>query len=317
MKFLAIGDPHFKMDNSVETDILEKEVIRLIEEHKPDFVVCLGDTLDRFAKIHVLPLTRAIKFLRSIADRTSLILIIGNHDRINNKIFCTEDHPFTALKNWNNTYVADKAIKIEKFNIVAVPYVPPGRFHEAINEIDLTDVRFIFAHQEFKGADMGEYISDKGDEWESDIKVISGHIHEYQVCGNVYYVGTPFAHTFGESDNKALMLVEDDKFTRIPINGIPAKKIVKINFNEFESFVPDPDAKIKLYVRGSVEQLKTINKRRWNNVIICFDIVRPENGLKEIRKNMSFIHSVKKSVEGLSLEREWLKKIQTEIKTNV
>jgi len=317
MKLLAIGDPHFKIDNSFETDILEKEVIRIIEEHKPDCVVCLGDTLDRFAKIHVLPLTRAIKFLKSIADRTSLILIIGNHDRINNKIFCTDEHPFTALKNWNNTYVADKPIRIDQFNVVAVPYVPPGRFHEALQDIDLTGIKYILAHQEFKGADMGDYLSDKGDVWDSDIKVISGHIHDYQVYNNIYYVGTPFQHAYYEREDKALMLFTDDEITRIPIRGIPIKKVVKIDFKDYESFIPEPNTKIKLYIRGTIDQLKSINKKKWENVIVCFDLLRPENGLREVRKNMCFSQFLKKSVEQLPLEREWLKKIQSEIKTTI
>ncbi len=43
-----------------------------------------------------------------------------------------------ALKEWNNTFIIDftSIIKIKNFTFGMVPYVPPGRFVEALNIID-------------------------------------------------------------------------------------------------------------------------------------------------------------------------------------
>ncbi len=50
-----------------------------------------------------------------------------------------------------------------------VPYVPPGRFVEALNIIDnewWKNVNCIFAHQEFYGCKMGAIESIEGDKWD-------------------------------------------------------------------------------------------------------------------------------------------------------
>ena len=73
-----------------------------------------------------------------------------------------------------------------------VPYVPPGRFVEALEtykNINWKDVDCIFAHQEFYGCKMGAILSEEGDKWESKWPlVVSGHIHSRQwINKNIYY----------------------------------------------------------------------------------------------------------------------------------
>lgn len=137
IKVLTIGDPHFKVSNIKECEEMIEKIVQIAKEKKPDFIVCLGDILDRHETIHVSPLTLSIKFLSRLEQIAKLYVIIGNHDRPNNSDFLSNQHPFNAVKEWKNTIVVDKAIKdtIKGHRFVFVPYVPPGRFLEAIDTL--------------------------------------------------------------------------------------------------------------------------------------------------------------------------------------
>ena len=158
---LLIGDPHFKVSNSLETEQLYNETKNYLEKTKDlDFIVVLGDILDTHEKIHVQPFCKSIDFIKMLASYKKTYIIIGNHDRINNNVYMTEEHPFTSLKDSDNIVIIDKTLKEGDFYFV--PYVPNGRFLEAIGN-DFKEVKAIFAHQEFKGCKMGAIISEHGD----------------------------------------------------------------------------------------------------------------------------------------------------------
>ena len=79
---LVIGDPHFKISNVCDTDLMVESIIRIATERHPDIIVVLGDILDRHENIHVSPLTRSIKFLTSLMTIAPTYALIGNHDQI-------------------------------------------------------------------------------------------------------------------------------------------------------------------------------------------------------------------------------------------
>lgn len=142
-RVLTIGDPHFKIDNTLETDILKNSIVSYLTKNEIDMVVVMGDILDRFGNIKTDPLCRSIDFLRSIRQctRAYLYILIGNHDRINNQDFLTSLHPFTAVKGWDKTTVIDTS-RVDafttktghKFLLSFVPYVPPGKLNLALRE---------------------------------------------------------------------------------------------------------------------------------------------------------------------------------------
>ena len=142
-RILTIGDPHFKVDNTLETDILKNSIVSYLTKNEIDMVVVMGDILDRFGNIKTDPLCRAVDFLKSIRQCTQayLYILIGNHDRINNQDFLTPLHPFTAVKGWDKTVVVDTS-RVDtfstksgnKFLLSFVPYVPPGKFNLALQE---------------------------------------------------------------------------------------------------------------------------------------------------------------------------------------
>ena len=299
LSILTIGDPHFKVSNARETSLMTTAFLKLTRSLQPDAIVVMGDTLDTHEHINLTANVNAVKFMYELSLLAPLYVLIGNHDRRNNADFMTDNHPFTALKAWANTTVVDKTlhviIKGQPFTFV--PYVPPGRFLEALNRVELhppviaaanvvsttpsapslvpapalatneiwRGSHAIFAHQEFKGAKMGPITSLAGDEWDASLPiVISGHIHDfYWVARNILYVGTPIQHGYGDHAEKT---VSAFTFTNGRMEhkqydlGVPKKIIVRLAPEEVSSFVPEANREYKVIIKGTTTAVNAVMK---------------------------------------------------------
>jgi hypothetical protein len=277
MYVLIIGDPHFKVSNVKDTDLMCSAILDQIQQQLlllqqvPDFIVVLGDTLDRHETIHVTPWCRSINFLSKLMAIAPIYLLIGNHDLKNNRQFLSPEHPFSALKLWGpRMTVVDTVISttINELPFVFVPYVPPGRFQEALSTLG-SDIwkqaTCIFAHQEFKGAQMGAIQSEEGDLWPLEYPlIVSGHIHDYQrLQPNIWYIGTPIQQTFGDQDRKTISYIKFDSDgineTRIDL-GVPRKQIVHLEIDDVNQYIPEPNCEIKFVIEGFAGELKAIMK---------------------------------------------------------
>ena len=222
MNILVCGDPHFKKDNLPIMELMVNDFIGLIEERKPDLCVVLGDTLHDHANITVRPLCMAIDFFEQIAKLCQLVVLIGNHDRENNSDFCTDIHPFNGLKSNPRIKIVDTTYWDQENNFIFVPYVPNGKFNQALSLVDYDPTikptkdskvpTLIFSHQEFKGCQLSvNKYSETGDTWDKNLpQIVSGHIHEYQILPHVIYVGTPTSTNYGESNDKKVMFLHLD-----------------------------------------------------------------------------------------------------------
>lgn len=270
---LVIGDPHFQTSNVLLSEKMSNAIIQKAKELLPDFIVCLGDILHEHKIIHVVPLTHAINFLKSLSEISRLYVIIGNHDRPNNSDFLSSLHPFSSLKYWTNTVIVDHVIvdEIKGLKFVFVPYVPPGRFIEALtlSKIKIETIKAFFAHQEFKNANINSILSLKGDEWPLDYPlVISGHIHQYQrPQPNIIYTGTPVQHTYAaiDTDDKAISIFrftfDNSVEERIGL-GLPRKLLFILTPNEIEHFVPPEKEYVKIIITATPAEIKALTKNR-------------------------------------------------------
>lgn len=275
---LTVGDPHFKTDNYEECDEMTKKILNLATKLNPNFTVILGDTLHTHEKINVFPLTKAIEFIYNLMQISPVFLIIGNHDRPNNSDFLSSIHPFTALKYWdqNKIRVVDKVsdFEINNHKFLFVPYVPPGRFREALNsfidiplESKITEYSAIFAHQEFFGAKMGSINSENGDKWNLDNSlIISGHIHEYgKPQKNIIYVGTAYQTSFGDKSLKTVsQFIWESKSdyleNRIKLDLIK-KETISLNCKDIfdYDFNKHDNSLLKLKIFGTKEEIHSIS----------------------------------------------------------
>lgn len=263
---LVFGDPHIKITELKVSQEMINAILRVAQEKNPDFIVCLGDTLDRHEIIHTEPLVIATKFLADLSDIAPLYLIIGNHDRINNSDYMTERHPFYALKKWKNVTVVDttRVVEIQGMKFFFAPYVFPGKFHEALEGFNIQECKAGFAHQEIYGTKMGCVVSIKGDKWPLDYPLlITGHIHDR--CSpqqNVLYIGTPRQINFDEECDKTISLFSfEDKIKEERISlGLPQKVVVKLTPDQFSSFKPPSNSQLKVIIEGSKAELQAAMK---------------------------------------------------------
>lgn len=270
LKVCTTGDPHFQLNNVREMTQYIQLVEEWVQNEKPDIFVCLGDILHTHRTIFMKPFMMACEFLFRLQKICPTYLLIGNHDRPNNSVFLTDEHAFGGFKE-TEIKIVDKGLveKINGFTFAFVPYVPAGRFQEALDIIvGEQEVDAIFGHQEFKNCVMGTQKSTEGDTWsKKKCPIFSGHIHEKQTLGNIHYFGTPVQHTYAEDPCKGVHSVtfsqteEDEKmkfeidFYRLPI---PAKITINIKASEFNDFKLPKDSQIKLVIEGEPTELKAL-----------------------------------------------------------
>ena len=271
MSILAIGDQHFKSENIKEIEQFLEIIITIATEQKPDIIVLLGDMLHTHEKIHTDPLNKAYHFINKMREIALTFILVGNHDYINASQFLTENHWLNGLKEWNNVVVVDKIVHhmFKDKLLVFSPYTDKGRLIEALDtneENDWRSASLIFCHQEFRGCQMGGYLSTEGDEWDLSFpQIVSGHIHQKNhLQDNIYYTGSSMEVTYGESDSNCVAIInleEDIKFEEIDLN-LSRKRIIEVTLDEFENFViPDTNDKLKIKVLGlPFENFKTLKK---------------------------------------------------------
>lgn len=275
LSFLVIGDPHLKIGAMQRTQIMIQQIELQIRALKPDVIVCLGDVLDRFANIRQETLSQATDFFRLLQQYAPVYIIVGNHDRPHNAVFMTTEHPFNAVKYWSDSphkvHIIDTTYKcsIQSMEFVFVPYVPNGRFVEALEHVqDWRNADLIFAHQDFMHAKYGSMVSTNGDVWMDEYPaVISGHIHDYQEIGsNIIYPGSPIQHAFDESPIKSLMMVsctkESLQYHRVVLD-VPIYWVHRMNIKDVAAYTP-PElprySDMKIVLQGSSSEIKAMSK---------------------------------------------------------
>jgi DNA repair exonuclease SbcCD nuclease subunit len=292
---IAIGDPHFQINNIAEVDTFIERINTLVQYEKPTFIVCLGDILHTHERLHTTPLNRAYKFIDTLRKVAPTFVLVGNHDMFNNQQYLAEDgHWLGGMREWKNVTIVDKPI-MEQFGeyfFTFVPYVPNGQFTNALDtlENDWKTSSTIFAHQEFYGCKMGAIQSVEGDKWSiTNPPVISGHIHSRQrPQENIYYVGSSIQQAFGENEESIIAHIT---FTRTrgehilrEINlNMPRKRIIYKDIEDIDTYeLPNTVDKIKVTVSGTCEQFKSFKKTKKYKDLT-------ENGVKIVFKPKKII----------------------------
>lgn len=261
MKVLFIGDVHVKFNN---LESVEK-MTTVISSVSVSLIVIAGDVLDTYERINTQLLNKAYELINCCRKKAPTFVLVGNHDFINNSQFLTTNHWMNGMKEWDNVWVVDSPIFYSDF--LFMPYVPVGRFIEALNTTGekWKKVTCIFAHQEFKGCKMGFIKSQEGDRWNTEWpQVISGHIHERQWVENVFYPGSCINHSFS-ADNQGLSIFTFNPFVeeRVKLN-LQKKQIKNISFQDIKTITETNLLKLnqhtKLCAKGSLNEIVAFKK---------------------------------------------------------
>lgn len=284
MNAIVIGDVHLSGNNLSESEVAVQDIVNYVSANKTsaDVIVFLGDVCDKFQNLHISVLRVMNEMIRSIANSAKdipIYIIAGNHDRPNNQHYLTNEHPFHGLAGIPTVnIVASQVLEttIKGFKLLFVPYVPEGRFEEAISDSNksLSGTSCIFAHQTVFGAPLGSCKSETGDKWTEDKPlVISGHIHGYSVVyHNWIYAGMAWQQHYTDSPDRAIMLVRfggktlknkaNDvvSYDRYKLPSIPTKITVELTCEELKSYKLPKSADVCIKLSGTAEEIQAVLK---------------------------------------------------------
>jgi len=261
---LCIGDPHFKVSNLEDCYAFIQKIDEILLANKLDGVVILGDLHNDFEKIHALVLKAITQLFRVITQKhgVELFYVVGNHDMINNRVFCEDSHVFNPFKLSEKIHIIDTPIELN--GVIFVPYVEPGRFAEAYQQFGTP--RAVMCHQEFNGVQLGPKPSTSPDKWAANKPVlISGHIHNYHwLQDNLCYLGVPFDHEYTNEPVKryvAIVDLDSPKDLKLIELGLPSRVTMTMTAQELLKFPGAPlNTHLRVYVTCTSEELHSLKK---------------------------------------------------------
>lgn len=295
-EFLVIGDPQGQKSNK---DKLTK-LFEITESHNLP-IIWLGDLLEHRGMIQAEILNLYYNYFKK--SRLHHYIIVGNHDMLGVSL---EGNALESLKSLKNVWVIDIPTFIGK-NILAVPYYrDPTKFLESINIISGTP--YIFCHQGVK-----EFTIDSGyteDEAVNlaDLKqfkmVVCGHYHAPKEIDNVVYMGSPFSHSFGESNQEKRIGIFNSETGQMKYiaTDFPQHISYDVNLNGQNILIPDDKNYVRVTLKGTREQIDTFDKSKYPK----FKFI--EEYITQLDKS-----EIKETLSPFDMYDKWFKDIKKEV----
>lgn len=301
-----IGDIHM---SDRHMSLTEEALINTLDYVRSDrdvnFICVMGDIFDTHRTLKMDHRNKAVDFIKELSKIKPTFVIIGNHDRMNNRDYLSDIHPFYGMNDITGELYFINEPRMVRFNsrhyVLFMPYVPPGRFKEAITSYisdirshgtlpknkGLRDIALVCAHQEFMGVHYGPIKSTAGDEWPIDYPtVVSGHIHHrHTLQKNIYYTGSLYPITMGEEMDKGVITMTYNPESRYL--DIKCKRVVSSGKNTIMIKATDSDAvremltldrsNTRYIISGTGDEMSVIkNKVKGKSINWVPDITVPE-----------------------------------------
>jgi len=279
MEYTICGDLHCKPDN---LDKVQKLFMLLESLGLP--VIMLGDTLDTKELIRGQCMNLLYRLLKD--SKLHWYFIIGNHCWFN--LHC-QQHSLEVLKSLENVTIIDKPTEVE--NVTMMPFY--SDYNVLPHWINNAKGEYLIAHLDVKGFNYGNGIqSNEGLEL-ADLskfkKVISGHYHEFQQNGNLLYLGTPFSHSFGESNQDKYLAKFNSENGNIELikTDFPRHVTVELDLNNPVKLNLDHYDHNRIIIKGTREQLDAFDSKPYEGFKIIQECVTnlANSALKETQSH--------------------------------
>src|ERR1700685_368901 len=224
MSVIFSADFQSEWSNLDKCDQAWEEILHICKKEKLTHIVVLGDLKQAMNPVDL----RVVKWWQSAIRRAvklgyKVILLRGNHDMIGN---------YTGAEDWFSILKRAGAITFSKpgtyrisdeITLTLIPYLGVNETRVVARNAQETlssntfqkQINILCFHNDITGARYNQQGS------KSDAKLtslflhassynycIGGHIHLPQcIEGNVYYVGSPFCHDFGEVNQRKRYLI--------------------------------------------------------------------------------------------------------------
>jgi len=201
IKILRIGDPHVKVNNLEESEVLMRYALELATNEKVNRIEILGDLFHTHSVLRLEVLNFWHKWLTIFCGLCETVVLEGNHDQSGDY-----SNAYSALSVFKLYEHRNLKVVTEPWLLGRIGYIPYTHDNESFlakaNGLAEQGATVLVVHQTLMGSkyESGFYASDGADTTKiSDkvIHIISGHIHSKQEFGRVSYPGT------GRWDNAA------------------------------------------------------------------------------------------------------------------
>lgn len=209
------------------TDFVVKTLPVLIEKHKPDQLLVLGD-LTESKDQHPAPLVNEIvNCFHALSKKCEIIILQGNHDILH------AAHPFFEFISCFDN-ISWISVPTERDHCLYLPHTRDYKKDWAGLQFDGYD--FIFAHNIFTGVNTSTGHALAGippSIIPDDALVISGDVHEPQELANgkIIYVGSPTLCDFGDDYQPRVLLLDNLKVKSIKVYG-QQKRLIQCAVNK-------------------------------------------------------------------------------------
>ena len=263
MKIPFINDTHFGLKN--DSHIFREYFNRFfqdvffpyIDQHQIKEIVHLGDLMDRrkYVNFETLKYVRE-NFFEPLAQRNVTIhVMLGNHDvyyKNTNSVNSIREL-FGDLPNVRLYETFQDAV-VAGFQFAIVPWICPDNQNDFEQFIKQTSSTVALGHLELQGFEVLRGIrSEEGlskNVFEKFESVYSGHFHQKNDDGHVYYLGTQYDMTFADIDERKGFHVFDTETRTVEFVANPQKMFYRLTYDDSTTQdVPDFSQYANTYVK--------------------------------------------------------------------
>jgi len=245
MKVAIITDQHFgcRKNSKVFHDYFLKfyndVFFPTIEREGITTVIDMGDTFDSRKGIDFAALawSKVNYFDRLEKLGCTVHTIVGNHTayyKNTNEVNAID----LLLREYDNIHIYSEAteIKVDKLNILLVPWINNENEKTTIKLIEKTNCPVTMGHLELKGFRIHRgYVMESGTDcnlFKKFERVYSGHYHTRSNQDNIYYLGNPYEIYWNDlEDTRGFHIFDTDTLEHIPVNN-PYRIFYNIFYND-------------------------------------------------------------------------------------
>jgi hypothetical protein len=271
---VIISDVHFALGTVALATAALRQALETAEYLKVPLIIA-GDLHDTKGIIRAECMIAILDVLREKKNETRVIVLIGNHDLINEK---GKDHALHFLDDLCE--VIREPVHDRHLGLYFIPYMTSG--DELLGHLaEIPEGSTIIMHQGVRGAFMGEYAVDKSSvepHHFANYRVISGHYHRAQdiVCddqkhtsvndiGIFSYIGTPYTITAAEANDplKGFRILRADLVT-LDYHHLHLRRHVTVECSYKDVMKPidvRPEDILWLKVSGPASELDKLSKK--------------------------------------------------------
>ena len=272
---VLISDIHYNLQTLPVADAALRQAVDKANELDVPLIIA-GDLHDTKANLRAECVNAMRKTLEHLIDREGSALMVGNHDKINEK---SKDNALSFVDEFIPVYSGREPIEVDDKDLYIIPYQHDlDAFKAYLDTVPKGST--IIMHQGVHAALSGEYIRDHTavpKEWLKDYRVISGHYHTRQTIrtnpepqrgyvGLLDYIGNPYTLNYAEVNDppKGFQILNNDgSLTFVPTN-LRQHIIFDIPIDRLEAYAPainpSPDDLVWVKIKGPSDRLAKLTK---------------------------------------------------------